>query len=730
MRHTYSPEEGQLQSATRVVEVLASGFNALQRATIADAVDCYWQVRANETDYPDAILVASQLKTLNTDTETLVAALLGSESAARAYSIEYVRKNFGDEIAELTDNVRRLNTLAVASHVDVDTEHANRQTELLRRMLLAMVTDVRAVLVKLAFRTQRLHNIVHSDDAEKVSVARDSLDIYSPLANRLGVGQLKWEMEDLAFRIIDPDAYKRIAKALEENRAMREGYIRNFVAECEALLHAGGMTDVRILGRPKHIYSIWRKMRQKRIEFKDLFDVRAVRVLVDDVSLCYQALGVVHNRWQPVAREFDDYIANPKENGYQSLHTAVVGPGGKPVEIQIRTHDMDRDAELGVASHWLYKEADGSDGSRRNSTDERMQKSVANLRQLLQQTDDALIEGFTQQFNPDRVYVFTPKGDVVDMVAGSTPLDFAYHVHSEIGHRCRGAKINGSIVPLTSKLGNGDRVEVLTTREAAPSRDWLNRSLGYLHTSRARSKVRVWFNARDYDQHVADGKVILDREMRRLYCSDLSNDLIAREMKFDKLVDLHVALGRADISAAQVATKLSAMGQTALKPTRQRRAPRPLEGTGRDSSIQVRGVGNLLTQLANCCQPVPYDSIVGFITRGKGVTIHRSDCSNMLNLREEEQERLIEVEWGDEADAAYQVEVLIIAFDRQGLLRDVSTVLADQNIDLHEVNTLSKPEDQTAEMRIRMSINQIGQLSTLTDKLRQLRNILSVNRVV
>jgi len=706
MRHTYSPEEGQLQSVTRVVEVLASGFDSGQRAAIAEAVECYWKVRSNEVSYPDAILVASQLKTLNTDTETLIAALLGSESAACEYSIEYVRKHFGDEIAELTGNVRKLNAMAVPSHVDVDAEHANRQTELLRRMLLAMVTDVRAVLVKLAFRTQRLHNIVHSDDVEKISIARDSLDIYSPLANRLGVGQLKWEMEDLAFRIIDPDAYKRIAGALEENRAAREDYIRNFVAECESLLQSGGMTDVRILGRPKHIYSIWRKMRLKRIEFKDLFDVRAVRVLVDDVSLCYQALGAVHNHWQPVAGEFDDYIANPKENGYQSLHTAVVGPGGKPVEIQIRTRDMDRDAELGVASHWLYKEADGSNNSRRNSNDERMQKSVANLRQLLQQTDDLLVEGFTQQFNPDRVYVFTPKGDVVDMVAGSTPLDFAYHVHSEIGHRCRGAKINGSIVPLTSKLGNGDRVEVLTTREAAPSRDWLNRSLGYLHTSRARSKVRVWFNARDFDQHVADGKAILDREMRRLYCSDLSNDLIAREMKFDKLVDLHVALGRADITAAQVATKLTAMGQTALQPTRRRRQTRPADdGQGRDSSIQVRGVGNLLTQTANCCQPVPYDSIVGFITRGKGVTIHRADCSNMLNLREGEQERLIEVEWGDEADATYQVEVLIIAFDRQGLLRDVSTVLADQNIDLHEVNTLSKPEDQTAEMRIRMSIS-------------------------
>ena len=726
MRHTYSPEEGQLQSSTRVVEMLASGFAQRDHDALESAVHKYWPIRSNETDYPDAILVASQLKTLKPDAETLIATLMGSGCGTKAFPLDVVRKDFGDEVAELTDNVRRLNEMSIPNLKGVDSEHASRQTELLRRMLLAMVTDVRAVLVKLAYRTQRLHKLARQDGPEKLNVARNTMEIFSPLANRLGVGQLKWEMEDLAFRILDPDAYKRIASALEENRADRENYIRDFVATCEQLLPNENFPATTVFGRPKHIYSIWRKMRQKRIEFSDLFDVRAVRVLVDDddVDHCYRVLGLVHNKWQPVAGEFDDYIGTPKDNGYQSLHTAVVGPSGKPVEIQIRTTKMDRDAELGIASHWVYKEKGGSV----SQSDARLQESIASLRQLLQHADETLVEGFSQQFDPDRVYIFTPKGDVVDMVAGATSLDFAYHVHSEIGHRCRGAKINGSIVPLTTKLENGDRVEVLTTREAAPSRDWLNKSLGYLHTSRARSKVRVWFNAQDHEQHVADGKAILDREMRRLHVGELSRESIAQNLKFDKVVDLHVALGRADVTAAQVATVLSTLGAPQLKPSRARRPVHTERGGS--AAINVRGVGSLLTQIANCCQPVPYDGIVGFITRGKGVTIHRGDCSNILNLRDEEQERLIEVEWGDEADGAYQVEVHIVAFDRQGLLRDVSTVMADQNIDVVAVNTLSKTEDQTADMRVQINIARIEELSVLMDKLRQLRNVLSVSRVI
>lgn len=720
MRHTHTPEETQLRTVARVVEMLASGFDHSDYERIAKAVDTFWPMRDIETDYPDSILVASQLKTLNTDADTLIAALLGSETCAERYSIEQVRQSYGEQTAELTDNVRRLNAMSVTNHEGSNVEHTEQQTELLRRMLLAMVTDVRAVLVKLSFRTQRLHTLVRRTDQLAVNVARDSLSIYAPLANRLGVGQLKWEMEDLAFRIIDPDAYKRIAGALEESRAAREMYIRDFVGNCSTILGDSGFSDAQVFGRPKHIYSIWRKMRLKRIEFSDLFDVRAVRVLVDSVRDCYGVLGLVHNEWQPVAGEFDDYIANPKENGYQSLHTAVVGPSGKPVEIQIRTRGMDRDAELGVASHWQYKEG--------GSGDSRLQKRIASLRQLLEQSDDSLVEGFSQQFDADRVYVFTPKGDVIDMVAGSTPLDFAYHVHSDVGHRCRGAKVNGSIVALTTKLLNGDRIEVLTTREPGPSRDWLNKSLGYLHTSRARSKVRVWFNAQDQEQHIAEGRAILDREMRRLHCSDIAIETVAQNMNFDKPNELFMSLGRNDVTAAQVAGALSRLGVATFKP---KRAPKVLkQHQNRSDSISVRGVGNLLTQVANCCQPVPYDSIVGFITRGKGVSIHRSDCSNMLSLRDDEIGRLIEVEWGDETDADYQVEVHIIAFDRQGLLRDVSTVMADRNIDVVAVNTLSNPDDQTAEMKIQIAINTMEQLSALMDQLRQLRNVLSVSRVV
>lgn len=720
MRHTHTLEETELQSVTRVVEMLASGFDRTEYDRIAKAVDLYSPLRHVETVYPDSILVASQLKTLNSDPDTLIAALLGSEQCAENISVEKLKREFGANTTNLIESVWRINAMSVSDHTGSSREKAEKQTELLRRMLLSMVGDVRAVLVKLAFRTQRLHLLVKNPDEQAINIARDSLDIYAPLANRLGVGQLKWEMEDLAFRMIDPESYRRIAGALEESRAAREEYIRDFVADCSRMLKYTGYEKSHVFGRPKHIYSIWRKMRLKRIEFADLFDVRAVRVLVDTIPQCYGVLGLVHNEWQPVAGEFDDYIANAKENGYQSLHTAVAGPSGKPVEIQIRTREMDRDAELGVAAHWQYKEGGRQDGQ--------IQKRIASLRQLLEQSDEALVEGFSQQFDEDRVYVFTPNGDVIDMVAGSTPLDFAYHVHSDVGHRCRGAKVNGRIVPLTTHLASGDRIEVLTTREPGPSRDWLNQSLGFLYTSRARSKVRVWFNAQDHEQHMSDGRAILDREMKRLHSSDIAIETVSQNMGFDKPADLFVALGRAEVNAAQIAGALSRLGKATLKVKQRTRQHKPAHN--RSDSISVRGVGNLMTSVANCCQPVPYDSIVGFITRGKGVSIHRSDCSNMLSLRDEEQERLIEVEWGDESDADYQVEVKLLAFDRQGLLRDVSTVMADQKIDVVAVNTLSNPDDQTAEMQLKVAVNNVEQLSALMDQLRQLRNVQSVSRVV
>ena len=684
------------------------------------AVDACWATREISTDCPDAVYVAAQLKNMRADVPTMVSALLGSHVMTDQFPIEEVHELFGQECAKLTGEVRWLNELSMRDASTSSSVGSQDQAEVLRRMVLSMVEDIRVVLVKLAYLTQRLYVLVKSDEPVRHEVANETLAIYAPLANRLGLGQLKWELEDVAFRIVEPGAYKRIANALEENRAAREGYINDFVAELTKKISSNSILDASVFGRPKHIYSIWKKMRAKRIEFTDLFDVRAVRVLVNDLQQCYGVLGLVHSSWQPIPREFDDYIANPKQNGYQSLHTAVIGPAGKAVEVQIRTRAMDESAENGVAAHWAYKEG--------GAYDDKLQRSITTLRQLLEDSDEHLVEGFTQQMDPQRVYVYTPKGEVIDLVAGATPLDFAYHVHSEVGHRCRGAKIGGRIVPLTYTLLNGDRVEILTTREPGPSRDWLNKSLGYLCSSRARGKVRAWFNAQDHAQHLADGRVMLDRELKRLKATSVPIDKLAQRLKFDKNEELYTAIGRTDISLAQIAGAIDHL----VEPVDSLKLATPkIPGSIRSSdSISVRGVGNLLTQIASCCGPVPYDGIVGFITRGKGISIHRADCNNMLNLPESERERLIDVDWGDDMRGQYRVEMRVLAFDRVGLLRDVSTTLANQKVDVVAVNTHTNPDDQTAELRISLLISTMSELTNLMENVRQLRNVQSVDRII
>lgn len=730
MRHTLSPDEQQLESIDSVVVSLTAGFDTDSATQIRYAVEWYWAIRDTPSQYPNSILVANQLKSLNVDATTIVAALLGSDVSSSRYSTDDVKARFGVEAATLVDNVRRLNEFeVVVAGSEAQQEGAasrigtHDRAEMLRRMVLSMVGDIRAVLVKLVFRAQRLHILDSLPPDRAYEVAKETLDVFAPLANRLGIGQIKWEMEDLSFRVLEPQTYKRVAKALEESRAAREIYVRDFVSTLEAHVVKAGFDNASVFGRPKHIYSIWKKMRNKRIEFQDLFDVRAVRVLVDSVQACYTVLGVVHNTWQPIAREFDDYIANPKENGYQSLHTAVIGPGGKAVEVQIRTRQMDREAELGFAAHWSYKEG--------RQVDEQLQRSINTLRQLLDDDahDDAsLVEDFTQQTTSERVYVFTPKGDVVDLVNGATPLDFAYHVHSEIGHRCRGAKINGSIVPLTTRLTNGDQVDILTTREPSPSRDWLNRSLGYLNSSRARAKVRAWFNVLDHEQHLADGRAILDRELRRAH-SRLPLERLTRAAGYEKTTDLYVALARNDITASQLATVIGNLESPRL-PEQMPRFKGPVKSSDPADGISVQGVGSLLTQLASCCKPVPYDRIVGYITKSKGVSVHRADCLNMLNLTEEHQARLIEVEWGQESSTMYPVEILIAAYDRQGLLRDVSTVLANEKVNVIGVNTESDLENQMADMKISLYISDMEALSGVMDKIRQLRNVQTVRRIL
>lgn len=720
MKHTFSVDDDEFQTAEAAAAHLSENCTRNQALILRRAVDCYCAIRDQPTGYPNALHVAVQLKNMRADVPTLVSALLGTDTAARAYPHDYVHEHFGQECAQLTDGVRWINELSMRDASQPGKVGARDQAELLRRMVLSMVEDIRVVLVKLAYRTQRLYALTKSERQERERTARETLAIYAPLANRLGLGQLKWELEDVAFHIVEPEAYKRIAGALEENRTSRESYIRDFVDGLSERLKAFGVDSASVFGRPKHIYSIWRKMRSKRVEFNDLFDVRAVRVLVDDVQQCYGVLGIVHSNWQPITREFDDYIANPKENGYQSLHTAIIGPAGKAVEVQIRTHGMDNDAENGVAAHWAYKEG--------GAADEALQRNINALRQLLDDNDDEhLLEGFSQQLDAQRVYVFTPKGEVIDLVIGATPLDFAYHVHSEIGHRCRGAKVDGRIVPLTYTLRTGDQVEVLTTREPAPSRDWLNKSLGYLLSSRARSKVRAWFNTQDHDQHLLDGRAILDRELKRLKVNSVSLEKLTERLKYGKPSELYAAIGRNEVSLRQIDGAIDHLVEPVDKPLAPARALQPERPP---DSISVRGVGNLLTQIGSCCKPVPYDGIVGFITRGKGVTIHRADCGNMMNLQEAERERLIDVDWGDDASSQYRVEIRVTAFDRHGLLRDVSATLANHDVDVVAVNTHSNAEDQSADMKISLHISNIGQLSNLMDKIRQLRNVHAVERVI
>ncbi len=708
------------------MQILAVGYSSREIAQIRQALEYLWSLPEKGPDYlPDPVSVAARLKSLNVDAETVVAAILGSYLCAEYLQTSDVHKIYGERIGRLVESVRWLNALIVSKHPQPEASggFASQQTEILRRMVLSMVDDVRAVLVRLAFRAQRMPFLRKLEENERRRIARETLDLYAPLANRLGVAQLKWEMEDLAFRILEPEAYKRIARALEERREDREAYIHDFVAIMTKKLRELGIIGGKVYGRPKHIYSIWMKMKRKRLDFSDLFDVRAVRVLVNNTQECYAVLGAVHSAWTHIPREFDDYVANPKENGYQSLHTAVYGPDGRAVEVQIRTHQMNDDAELGVAAHWHYKEG--------GQQDKRLQRNINNLRQLLDNPDeDSFLESVATEVFNDRVFVFTPAGDVVDLTAGATPLDFAYQIHTEIGHRCRGAKVNGRIVPLAQRLENGDQVEILTSKQAAPRRDWLNKELGFLISGRARAKVRAWFNQQDQEQHKGDGKLIIERELKRMQASDIAHEKLMKHLHFDKLDKLYIAVGRNEVTLAQLVGAFSQLEDHSRGQLQLFKRKRVRQASSGKNDINVRGVGSLLTQIAPCCRPVPFDSIIGFITRGKGVTVHRSDCKNILNLPAEDQVRLIDVDWGQESNQTYSAEIRILAYDRQGLLRDVTDVLTNEKISVTSVNSQSDLAEQTASIRITFEIDNLKQLAKVMDKLRQLHNILEVERVV
>ncbi|MFM4721047.1 GTP diphosphokinase [Aeromonas bivalvium] len=674
------------------------------------------------------------LMMLNMDVATLKAAILYPFVEAGLIPAARMEEDFGSKIAKLVEGVLEMEAIRSLQTLH-RSETSPEQVDNVRRMLLAMVEDVRAVVIKLAERIACLREAKLADEETRVLMAQEITNIYAPLANRLGIGQLKWELEDLAFRYLHPDTYKQIAKQLDEKRLDRERYIREFVQSLrDALAEAG--VEAEVYGRPKHIYSIWRKMQKKHLEFNELFDVRAVRVITKRLQDCYAALGIVHTHFHHIPREFDDYVANPKPNGYQSIHTVVVGNEGKAVEIQIRTDQMHQDAELGVAAHWRYKE--GAQASKTTNFEDKIEW----LRKLLAWQEDlsesgSLLEDLRSQVFEERVYVFTPKGDVIDLPAGATPLDFAYHVHSMIGHRCIGTKIDGRIVPFTYTLQTGDQVEVITQKEPNPSRDWMNPNAGFLRSSRARAKVATWFRKLDRDKNVAAGKELLDKELDRhnLTLSKVDKVVLER-FNAEELDDLLAGIGSGDIRINQL---LNYLDTRYNKPTAEeedrrllakleQKANTPFRPKPKDH-IVVEGVGNLMTHIARCCQPIPGDAIQGFITMGRGVSIHRDDCEQLKELSRRNPERLIDAVWGENYSGGYGLTIRILSNDRSGLLRDITTVLANEKINVMGVRSRSNVKDQTAEIDMELEIYNINAFNRALAKLSQLNDVISAKRL-
>ncbi len=666
--------------------------------------------------------LADLVARLGMEPEIVEAATIFPAIRADVLDLEAVKQRYPGPAAALCADLAQLTEMSPELGDPDGRGVGPDQAEGLRRMLLAAVRDVRLVLVRLADVLLSLREARDAPAEIQRLVAAQCRDIYAPLANRLGIWQLKWELEDLCFRFLEPETYRRIARQLKQRRADREAIIGEVRERLRTELDAAGIEAV-ISGRPKHIYSIWRKMQRKDTELDKIFDVLAVRIFVNDVRDCYAALGIVHNLWSYLPQEFDDYIANPKANLYQSLHTAVMGPHGQPLEVQIRTHEMHRHAELGVAAHWRYKEGGSTAGA--------FEQKVRWLRQLLEPGEgdgggEDFVERVREEIMEDRVYAFSPKGDVVDLPAGATPLDFAYSVHTQVGHRCRGARVNGRIVPLGYRIRNGDQVEIITASKPSPSRDWLVPRLGFLASARNRAKVRAWFRRQDREQNSKQGREILERELSRLNLKSLPIADIAAQLKQDGADALYVALGSGDLTAAAVAS--AAHQLTAREPEPlpvRRRRHRPSAGGG---DIRVRGVGNLMSNLARCCRPVPPEPIVGYITVGRGVSIHRRDCRNVLRLMEQQASRIIEVEWGEDEEARYPVELRIDAWNRDGLLRDISSVLSDEHIGIIGSRSDTDRRSRKANIELSVEVPDLETLSRTLSRIERLPNVISVRR--
>jgi guanosine-3',5'-bis(diphosphate) 3'-pyrophosphohydrolase len=692
----------------------ASDVTDVRRA-IEFAIEAHGDTRraSGEPFVTHPIAAAQILAGLGMDLVAVQAELLHDVPEDTEYALSDVEERFGSDVAQLVDGVTKLSKFSTLSH-------EQQQAENIRKMFLAMADDIRVVLIKLADRLHNMRTIAALPPEKQLRIARQTMEIYAPLAERLGIWQIKWELEDLAFKVLEPVRFRELAKLLDTRRKGRESFIDRAIAELKPRLTAAGI-DADMQGRPKHIYSIWRKMQRKSAEFAEIYDVYAIRLLVDDVRDCYAALGIVHALWRPIPGQFDDYIAVPKNNLYQSLHTAVIAMDGKPLEIQIRTHAMHQVSEVGIAAHWRYKEG--------SKSDREYDAKLAWLRQLIdwqREVSDAteFVEGVKLDIFQDQVFVFTPKGEIKDLPAGATPLDFAYRIHTDVGHKTIGAKVNNRLVPLDYKLKNGDIVEVVTTRAGhGPSRDWLN----VVRTQHAREKIRQWFKRQERDENIVHGRESLDRECRRLARTStavIGQDKlmeVARQLNYDSIDDFYAAIGYGAVSPQSVVMRLGVVDDKELAlPTV---AP-PIQ-PARAGGVRVKGVGDLLVRFAKCCHPIPGDPIAGFITRGKGVTVHLRSCPTVLNEREIS--RLIDVEWEAAPAQTYPIAIRVEAYDRTGLLSDITQVVAEAKVNILAAD-VAVGADHTAIVRATLQVASVSQLSRVLSRIEQLKDVFSVQR--
>ena len=724
VRHSHSTEYNAGETSAWLISL---GLSEKKIACLLAAGDWLNQHDLTEASCPQLRTgweMVEILADLRMDKDALTAALLFPLVEAQLLECAALDTHFDPPVITMLTAVKQMEAIRTIPVGPNQTPNA-QQADNLRKMLLTMVEDVRAVVIKLAAQICYLRDVKNADEETRVLAAKQTNAIFAPLANRLGIGQLKWELEDLAFRYLHPQIYKKIASQLEEKRLDREQYMRDFVQAVRDQMVVEKL-DCEVYGRPKHIFSIWKKMQKKHLAFDQLYDIRAVRIVTERVQDCYAALGVVHTSWQHLPKEFDDYIATPKQNGYQSIHTVVLGPQGRPIEIQIRTQQMHDDAELGVAAHWRYKE--GGPAGREGALDEK----IGWLRKILawqeEVVDSSLAEELRNQVSEDRVYVFTPKGDIVDLPVGSTPLDFAYYVHSNVGNRCIGAKISGRIVPFTYQLKTGDQVEILTGREPNPSRDWLNPNLGYLKSSRARSKVQYWFRLQDRDKNYAAGKELLDTELARLNVPLDQPVKLLQRFNVNAMEELLVGIGGGEIKVTQVINYIQSLHNKHDVPEIDPRLiSKPMQ-TQSKSHVVVQGVGNLLTHMAGCCQPLPGDAIIGYITQGRGIAVHRDDCDQFKNLQEQHPERVVEAAWGDQYASGYEASIRIVAHDRNGLLRDITSILANEKANVLRMSSNSDVARQTATIYMTLELYNLDSLNKLLTKVSQIDDVIEAKR--